>query len=470
MQSNGKTSLTRIELEYKGTSYEFSINPQELLVSYKNRVGVTQTLGGHWVDKYGTGLPEITFSGVTGYKIGKDADEGYNKYKELKTLIQTIFSSEDNLRTNQDVTPMRFYNFTDEDYWDVIPTDFSVQRSISNPLIFRYSFKAYGVNNMNEPNNTVIPTNTGGILDNTLGSDIANSHKQLYENIKEKYTEIKSQKDKFADFIKEKIPFSSEIGKVVKNLGVQVDLQERKVSVSGSLEQLGVRLPFSVNTKGETLLGVDIENTGTILDGLSMLTGTNGNGEISPIMYSYSSGGINLSGIQKKQQKFDNDTQKYLSKEEEINFNLKPEILTKISENFNKGDYENFDYDSYIIGEKNSQNFSSILAKNYKRYDSILQYSSMNSEGYLLEEEKKQLTYILVNSIIITHNSITGLLGGEFTITENIVNSQITIIEDFLSTLRDKKDARHSELIQALEQLKLSYRSLNKMKFFGGEL
>lgn len=469
MQSNGKTNLTRIELEYKGTSYEFSINPQELSISYKNRVGVTQTLGGHWVDKYGTGLPEITFSGVTGYKVGKEADEGYNKYKELKTLIQSVFNTESNLRTSQDITPMRFYNFTDEDYWDIIPTDFSVQRSASNPLMFRYSFKAYGINNMNNPRNTSIPTNTGGILDNTLGADIANSHKELFNNIQSKYTEIKSQKDRFVDFIKEKIPFSAEIGKVVKNLGVYVDIKEGKVGVSGGLELGGVRVPFNLNNKGEALVGVDIEHTGTILDGLSLLTGTNGNGEISPIMYNYSSGGINLSGSLEKQQKYDEDTQKYLSRNTEVNFNLNPEVLTKVSDNFNRGNYENFDYDSYILGEKTSQNFSSILAKNYKKYDSVLQYSAMVSEPFLLEEEKRQLNYILINSVMVASNSITGLLGGEFTLTEDIINSQIVIIEDFLGTLRDKKDARHSELIQSLEQLKLSYKSLNKIKFFGGE-
>ena len=467
MQSNGKTSLTRIELEYKGNSYEFSINPQELSVSYKNRVGVTQTLGGHWVDKYGTGLPEITFSGITGYKAGKEADEGYNKYKELKQLIHTVFSTENNLRTNQDITPMRFYNFTDEDYWDIIPTDFSVQRSVSNPLIFKYSFKAYGIKNMDNPTNSPVPTNTGGILDNTLGKDIADSHKELYNSISSKYSEIR-EKENFANLVKEKVPFSQELSQVIQNIGVTANLGTGEVGIRGNFNAGGVKLPFNMNNKKGSNVGLNIEDTGTILDGLSMLTGTNGNSEVSPLLYNYSVGGITLSGNLTKHQKYEEGSE-YLNFSTEVNYNSKPEYLTTLYNNYNSGDFKDIDYSSYIVGEKNSENLSSLLSQNYKKYDSVLQYSSMKAEAKFLEEEKKQLYYILINSLAITSNSMSGLKGSELTVTEGIIVSQIAILEDFLGKLRDKKDTDLIELIQSLEQLNLSYKSLRKMKFFGGE-
>ena len=467
MQSNGKTSLTRIELEYKGDSYEFSINPQELSVSYKNRVGVTQTLGGHWVDKYGTGLPEITFSGVTGYKLGKEANEGYNKYKELKQLIQTVFNTENNLRANQDVAPMRFYNFTDEDYWDIIPTDFSVQRSVANPLMFRYSFKAYGIKNMDNPTNSIVPTNTGGIMDGTLGKDIANSHKELYNSIASKYSEIR-EKENFANLIKEKIPFSQELSQVIQNIGVTANLGTGEVGIRGNLSAGGVKLPFNMNNKKDSNIGLNIEDTGTILDCLSMLTGTNGNSEVSPLLYNYSIGGISLSGISTKHQQYE-ESSEYLNFSTEVNYNSKSGYLTTLYNSYNSGDFKDIDYSSYIVGEKNSENLSSILSQNYKKYDSILQYSSIKAEAKLLEEEKKQLYYILINSIAITSNSMMSLKGSELTVSEDIIVSQIAILEDFIGRLRDKKYTDLIELIQSLEQLNLSYKSLRKMKFFGGE-
>lgn len=466
MQSDGINTLVRIELEYKEKTYEFSINPQDLSVSYKNRAGVTQTLGGHWVDKFGQGLPEITFSGITGYKLGSDAEEGYRKYKELKEIVLEAFNTENNLRSNENVEPMRFYNFTDEEYWEIIPIDFSVQRSSSNPLMFRYSFRCYGIKDMNNSDNSSRILHNGGILDGVLGEDIEHAKFSVLDGIKEKFETLRNSKN-FANWQKERPVFSSVIGSAIKASNSNVSFRNGKISVSSNIEALGVKVPFYLNSEGESSIRVSVEDTGTIMDGLSLLTGTSGTGEISPLAYSYSSSGMSLSGSFTKKSKQPEELKEYISEDRFLDFNLKPENLEELVSRVSTNNYGDFDFETYNSKGKSSENFSVILSENYQKSDSVLHYSISKVETYLEPSLKKELLYVLLCSISITSDILKGLSGSALRCSEGTIKNQIVIIESLLDDLRDKDIPELLILITSLEALNSMYRSLIKIQLFG---
>ena len=135
-QSNGKHTLKRIEFEFDGKSYDFTLNPEEYSQSEPNKATVTQTMGGAFVDQFGAGLVEITLKGTTGFKNGtNDPSNGFEKFKELRDLIRESYK-------NTDVSnEMKFYNYTDEEYWYVFVERFSLLRSRSRTLLFQYDIK-----------------------------------------------------------------------------------------------------------------------------------------------------------------------------------------------------------------------------------------------------------------------------------------------------------------------------------------
>ena len=48
--------LKRMKLEYNGTSVKFAVNPEDYTQSIPNRITVTQTKGGAWLDAWGSGI------------------------------------------------------------------------------------------------------------------------------------------------------------------------------------------------------------------------------------------------------------------------------------------------------------------------------------------------------------------------------------------------------------------------------
>ena len=123
-QSNGSNLLKRIEFEFDGKSYDFTLNPEEYSQSEPNKATVTQTMGGAFIDQFGAGLVEIILKGTTGFKNAtNDPNNGFEKFKELRDLIRESYKNTD---TNKE---MKFYNYTDEEYWNVFVERFSLLRS-----------------------------------------------------------------------------------------------------------------------------------------------------------------------------------------------------------------------------------------------------------------------------------------------------------------------------------------------------
>lgn len=167
-QSDGKNRLKRIELEYKGESYTFTLNPEEYSLDEPSRSTVTQTKGGAWVDDFGPGLKVITISGTTGFNKG----QGESKFKKLRDLIRKYMSDRTPGRTVEN--EMIFHNYTDGESWvvHVDPTGFRTLRSKNQPLLYRYEIRFIVLRSAGEPATKATSATVGAAVMSAFGSPI----------------------------------------------------------------------------------------------------------------------------------------------------------------------------------------------------------------------------------------------------------------------------------------------------------
>lgn len=151
-QSDGVGKLKRIEFYYNKKSYKFTVNPEEYNQSEPNRITVTQTKGGAWVDEFGAGLPIITLKGTTGFKNGtKTGTTGYSKFNELRSYIRGVYNRVDPGKSIPTSKDLYFYNYTDGDYWVVIPKTFELLRTVARPLLYTYNIELICLRHASQP-------------------------------------------------------------------------------------------------------------------------------------------------------------------------------------------------------------------------------------------------------------------------------------------------------------------------------
>lgn len=165
-QNKGNKILKRIEFEFKNTSYKFAVNPESYSQSEPGRVTVTQTKGGAFVEFFGSALVEITLTGTTGFKNGgSDAESGYKKFKALRDIIKSVY---DNITDGSEISDsdlLKFYNFTDNEYYYTVPDKFELSRSKSQPMLYKYNIHLYAIRRLGES----APSNSTGIIGNPIG-------------------------------------------------------------------------------------------------------------------------------------------------------------------------------------------------------------------------------------------------------------------------------------------------------------
>lgn len=192
--ANGIGSLKRMELEYKGKSYLFTINPESYDIKLQNRLNLLYTKAGAFIDLFGEGVKEITISGITGFKSTTgDNEHGYKKFLELKEFIEKNFND------IQDGTPVtdlvKFYNHTDGEAYLTVPNKLSIYRNVNQPLLYKYDIMLYaigrvgdaiptnektGIGNLDEVPNTVVET----VLDRELVERKGNTSSFSNSNVK----------------------------------------------------------------------------------------------------------------------------------------------------------------------------------------------------------------------------------------------------------------------------------------------
>lgn len=165
-KNKSSKTLKRIEFEFKNTSYKFAVNPESYVQSEPGRVTVTQTKGGAFVEFFGRALVEITLSGTTGFKNGtSNAENGYTKFKALRDIIKSVYDNITDGKEISDSDLLKFYNFTDNEYYYTVPDKFELSRSKSQPLLYKYNIHLYAIRRLGEP----APSNSTGIIGNPIG-------------------------------------------------------------------------------------------------------------------------------------------------------------------------------------------------------------------------------------------------------------------------------------------------------------
>lgn len=163
MNTSTKT-LKRMEFEFKGQSYRFLLNPETYEQSEPGKMTITQTKGGAFVEAFGAGIIEITISGTTGFKNRtQQAESGYQKFKELRNLIKSVYDDVEDGREIKDL--LKFYNYTDNEYYMTYPDKFELSRSKSQPLLYKYTIHLYVIRRIGDPE----PDTSTTIIGNPLG-------------------------------------------------------------------------------------------------------------------------------------------------------------------------------------------------------------------------------------------------------------------------------------------------------------
>jgi hypothetical protein len=170
-QSEAARAIRHISIELRKNGafvsfYTFILNPEDLTQSEKPRAPVTQTLTSAYVNKFGLGLPEISFSGTTGFNVktlpGGGQVDGYERFHTLRREVFRKFFSDGPL--GDDHWQMFLYQWEDAEFWEVFPTQFDLQRNVSKPLLYRYTIRLLGLRKLDAPVSTAEAQNHAATL------------------------------------------------------------------------------------------------------------------------------------------------------------------------------------------------------------------------------------------------------------------------------------------------------------------
>jgi len=164
MNSSSK-SLKRMEFEFNGGIFKFTLNPETYNQSEPGKLNITQTKAGAFLEAFGAGIVEISFSGTTGYKgTTTDKENGYKQFKKLRDMIRLVYSS---VQDGKEITKfLNFYNFTDNEYYVTYPDKFELSKSKSQPFLYKYDIHLYCIRRIGE---SAVSSNTVSVVGNPIG-------------------------------------------------------------------------------------------------------------------------------------------------------------------------------------------------------------------------------------------------------------------------------------------------------------
>lgn len=163
--ANGTRQLARMEMEFKGQSYKFTLNPEVYELKISNKLNLQYTKVGAFIDAYGEGIKELSIIGTTGFKGNKkDANEGYNKFVEFKKLVERSIND---ITYGEEVKEfLKFYNHTDGEAYVCVPIRMGLSRNVNQPLLYKYDLSLYAIRRVGDPK----PKANIQIVGNPLGT------------------------------------------------------------------------------------------------------------------------------------------------------------------------------------------------------------------------------------------------------------------------------------------------------------
>lgn len=122
------------------TRHTLSVNPEDLTIIEPARVNVVQTLGGAYVHDFGQGLTTVTISGITGFHAKRNEEgeivDGWTEFRNFRDEVYRKF-----IKENIQSYALYWYNWEDDEYFQIQPTSFRLMRSKQAPLVYRYEFQ-----------------------------------------------------------------------------------------------------------------------------------------------------------------------------------------------------------------------------------------------------------------------------------------------------------------------------------------
>ena len=144
-------------------TFVLPLPPESYRKGERPRASFTPTQGGYFEDKTGMGFPPISLQGTFGflgtYGPGKSLDaadrDGWALYKQLEGALLD-FHSRFGTGATRPVDPanpptLRFYNFTDKDYFVVQIQKFEVLRNIQRRFLYQYDIQMVGLTRLDAP-------------------------------------------------------------------------------------------------------------------------------------------------------------------------------------------------------------------------------------------------------------------------------------------------------------------------------
>lgn len=127
-------------------TYTFILNPEEYSQDEPSRSNVIKTLGGAYVEEWGRDLINVNIKGTTGYKkkhyISGEETDGFQAFKDLRNNIYRYFLEPDGKmkQKQNDIFELLFFNWEDDEFYNVYPERFILMRSKNKPLLYSYDF------------------------------------------------------------------------------------------------------------------------------------------------------------------------------------------------------------------------------------------------------------------------------------------------------------------------------------------
>ena len=116
------------------------VNPETMDMDEPARASVTQTLGGAFVTDFGQGLPTVVLAGTTGYRKRVNAEryetDGFEEFMNFRNRVYRDF-----IKSNDPKLTLYWYNWEDDEYYQIQPISFRLMRNKTEPLLYRYEFR-----------------------------------------------------------------------------------------------------------------------------------------------------------------------------------------------------------------------------------------------------------------------------------------------------------------------------------------
>ncbi len=149
------------------TSWVFYMPPESMEQEEPVKQQTVRTQAGGYADLFGPDFPPITLEGTTGYgmrafKNGAEVD-GYTYWLQFLKEIYRIFVESPNSNAEYG---LHFYNWTHQQYYDVIPISVTWDMAVPENIVFYYHIELTGLQPLLQPHSAPYSTSYDHIIIN----------------------------------------------------------------------------------------------------------------------------------------------------------------------------------------------------------------------------------------------------------------------------------------------------------------